>query len=154
MTIPHSDAFVFFGATGDLALKKIFPALQAMVKRGHLKVPVIGVARSAKNVDELMARVRASVEQHGGFDPAAFDKLSSLLHYVQGDYSDPATYQALRQALGGATHPFFIWLFRRPPSQRSSSSLGNGAVATVRASSSKNLSGAMALLPGNSTGSC
>ena len=65
MTIPHSDAFVFFGATGDLALKKIFPALQAMVKRGHLKVPVIGVARSAKNVDELRARVRTSLEQHG-----------------------------------------------------------------------------------------
>ena len=69
MTIPHSDAFVFFGATGDLALKKIFPALQAMVKRGHLKVPVIGVARSAKNVDELRARVRTSLEQHGDSNP-------------------------------------------------------------------------------------
>ncbi|MEA2958953.1 MAG: glucose-6-phosphate 1-dehydrogenase, partial [Alphaproteobacteria bacterium] len=100
MTIPHSDAFVFFGATGDLALKKIFPALQAMVKRGHLKVPVIGVARSAKNVDELRARVRTSLEQHGGLEPAAYEKLSSLLRYVQGDNSDPATYQAIRQALG------------------------------------------------------
>ena len=83
MDIPHSDAFVFFGATGDLAFKKIFPALQAMIKHGHLNVPVIGVARSAKNVDELRARVRTSLEEHGGLDAAAFDKLSSLLRYVR-----------------------------------------------------------------------
>lgn len=75
MNNSHSDAFIFFGATGDLAFKKIFPALQAMIKRGHLDVPVIGVARSARNVDELRARARASLEQHGGLDPAAFDKL-------------------------------------------------------------------------------
>jgi glucose-6-phosphate 1-dehydrogenase len=104
---PHSDAFVFFGATGDLAFKKIFPSLQAMIKRGHLNMPVIGVARSAKNVDELRARARASVEQHGGLDPVAFGKLSSLLRYVQGDNSDPATYQALRQALGDAKQPAY-----------------------------------------------
>ena len=84
MDIPQSDAFVFFGVTGDLAFKKIFPALQAMIKHGHLDVPVIGVARSAKNVDELRARVRTSLEEHGGLDAAAFDKLSSLLRYVQG----------------------------------------------------------------------
>ena len=107
MDIPQSDAFVFFGATGDLAFKKIFPALQAMIKHGHLDVPVIGVARSAKNVDELRARVRTSLEEHGGLDAAAFDKLSSLLRYVQGDNSDPATHQALRQALAGAKHPIF-----------------------------------------------
>jgi glucose-6-phosphate 1-dehydrogenase len=107
MDIPHSDAFVFFGATGDLAFKKIFPALQAMIKHGNLNVPVIGVARSAKNVDELRARVRTSLEEHGGLDAAAFDKLSSLLRYVQGDNSDPATHQALRQALAGAKHPIF-----------------------------------------------
>ena len=101
MDIPQSDAFVFFGATGDLAFKKIFPALQAMIKHGHLDVPVIGVARSAKNVDELRARVRTSLEKHGGLDAAAFDKLSSLLRYVQGDNSDPATHQALRKALAG-----------------------------------------------------
>jgi len=77
MDIPQSDAFVFFGVTGDLAFKKIFPALQAMIKHGHLNVPVIGVARSAKNVDELRARVRTSLEEHGGLDAAAFDKLSS-----------------------------------------------------------------------------
>lgn len=114
MSLPHSDAFVFFGATGDLAFKKIFPALQAMVKHGHLNVPVIGVARSAKNVDELRARARASLEQHGGVDPAAFDKLSSLLRYVQGDNSAPTTYKALRQTLGGANHPAFYLAI--PPS--------------------------------------
>jgi len=107
MNAPHSDAFVFFGATGDLAFKKIFPSLQAMIKRGHLNMPVIGVARSAKNVDELRARARASVEQHGGLDPVAFGKLSSLLRYVQGDNSDPATYQALRQTLEDAKQPAY-----------------------------------------------
>jgi glucose-6-phosphate 1-dehydrogenase len=107
MSLLHSDAFVFFGATGDLAYKKIFPSLQAMVKRGHLNVPVIGVARSAKNVDELRARARDSLEKHGGFDSAAFDKLSSLLRYVRGDNGDPATYQALRKELGSAERPAF-----------------------------------------------
>ena len=107
MNIPHSDAFVFFGATGDLAFKKIFPSLQAMTKRGNLNMPVIGVARSAKDVDELRARARASLEQSGKFDPDAFGKLSSLLRYVRGDNSDPTTYQALRKELGSARHPVF-----------------------------------------------
>lgn len=107
MNLPHSDAFVFFGVTGDLAYKKIFPSLQAMVKRGHLTVPVIGVARSVRNVDELRARVRDSLEKHGGLDSAAFDKLSSLLRYVRGDNGDPATYQALRKELGSAERPAY-----------------------------------------------
>jgi glucose-6-phosphate 1-dehydrogenase len=107
MNAPLSDAFVFFGATGDLAFKKIFPSLQAMIKRGHLSIPVIGVARSAKNVDELRARAKESLEQHGGLDPAAFAKLSSLLGYVRGDNADPATYQALRKALGQAKQPAY-----------------------------------------------
>jgi glucose-6-phosphate 1-dehydrogenase len=102
-----SDALVFFGATGDLAFKKIFPALQAMAKRGTLHVPVIGVARSAKNVDELRARARASVEKHGGLDPAAFDVLSRSLRYVRGDYNDPATFQAIRKELASAQRPTF-----------------------------------------------
>jgi glucose-6-phosphate 1-dehydrogenase len=101
MNNPQSDAFVFFGATGDLAFKKIFPALQAMIKHGHLDVPVIGVARSVRNVDELRERVRSSLEEHGELDAAAFEKLSSLLRYVRGDNSDPATHQALHQALAG-----------------------------------------------------
>jgi glucose-6-phosphate 1-dehydrogenase len=107
MSEAQADAFVFFGATGDLASKKVFPALQGMVKRGHLDVPVIGVARSARNVDELRARMRDSLEKHGGLDPAAFEKLSGLLRYVRGDNSDPATFQALRKELVGATRPAF-----------------------------------------------
>ncbi len=100
----HSDAFVFFGATGDLANKKIFPALQAMVKRGTLNVPVIGVARGGWNLDRLKDRAKDSVEKHGGLDPAAFQKLSGLLQYVDGDYSDPATFQTLCRTLGSAQH--------------------------------------------------
>ncbi len=90
----HSDALVFFGATGDLAYKKIFPALQSMIKRGHLNVPVIGVAKSGWNLDQLRARAHDSLEKHGGVDPAAFEKLSGLLHYVDGDYRDSATFEA------------------------------------------------------------
>jgi glucose-6-phosphate 1-dehydrogenase len=101
----HSDALVFFGATGDLAYKKIFPALQAMIKRGHLEVPVIGVAKAGWNLDQLRARAKDSLEKHGGLDPAAFEKLSGLLHYVDGDYGDRATFDALRKELGGAQHP-------------------------------------------------
>src|SRR5262245_42384659 len=89
MTESHSDALVFFGATGDLAYKKIFPALQAMVRRGHLNVPVVGVAKAGWNLDQLKARARDSVEKHGGLDAASFSKLCSLLHYVDGDYKDP-----------------------------------------------------------------
>jgi glucose-6-phosphate 1-dehydrogenase len=105
MSKPHSDALVFFGATGDLAYKKIFPALQAMVKRGHLNVPVIGVAKAGWNVDQLRARAKDSLEKHGGIDAAAFEKLSSLLRYVDGDYQSPATFEALRKELGNAHHP-------------------------------------------------
>jgi len=105
MSETHSDALVFFGATGDLAYKKIFPSLQAMVKRGHLDVPVIGVAKSGWNRDQLVARARDSLQKHGGVDAAAFDRLSKLLRYVDGDYSDPATFQALRKELGAAQRP-------------------------------------------------
>jgi glucose-6-phosphate 1-dehydrogenase len=105
MTAPHSDALVFFGATGDLAFKKIFPALQAMAKRDHLNVPVIGVAKADWNLDQLKARARDSVEQHGGLDAAAFDKLCDLLRYVDGDYKDPATFQSIRKELGSARRP-------------------------------------------------
>ena len=100
MSQPHSDALVFFGATGDLAYKKIFPALQAMVKRGNLNVPVIGVAKAGWNLDQLKARAKDSLEQHGGLDAAAWEKLSSLLRYVDGDYADPATFVAVRKAAG------------------------------------------------------
>ena len=105
MTQNHSDALVFFGATGDLAYKKIFPALQAMLKRGNLNVPVIGVAKAGWNLDELKARAKDSLEKHGGLDPAAFAMFSNLLRYVDGDYNDPATFQAIRQELGSAQRP-------------------------------------------------
>jgi glucose-6-phosphate 1-dehydrogenase len=105
VTQTHSDALVFFGATGDLAYKKIFPALQAMVKRGALAVPVIGVAKAGWNLDQLKARAKDSLEQHGGIDASAWEKLSSLLRYVDGDYADPATFEAVRKELGSAEHP-------------------------------------------------
>src|SRR2546429_1242407 len=101
----HSDAFVFFGATGDLAYKKIFPALQAMAKRGHLDVPVIGVAKAGWNLEQLRARAEDSLEKHGGLDPAAFGTLCGVLRYVDGDYKDPATFQAIRKELGSARRP-------------------------------------------------
>jgi glucose-6-phosphate 1-dehydrogenase len=105
MSDPHSDALVFFGATGDLAYKKICPSLQAMAQRDRLDVPIIGVAKAGWGLDQLKARARDSVEQHGGFHPAAFDKLCSLLRYVDGDYEDPATFQTLREELGSAQRP-------------------------------------------------
>jgi glucose-6-phosphate 1-dehydrogenase len=106
MSEPPSDALVFFGATGDLAFKKIFPSLQAMARRGNLKVPVIGVAKAGWSLDQLKERARASVEEHGGgADPQAFPQLLSMLRYVDGDYGDPATFQALRQTLGEARRP-------------------------------------------------
>ena len=84
----HSDALVFFGATGDLAYKKIFPALQAMSKRGNLNIPIVGVAKAGWNLDQLRARARESVEKHGGLDREAFDRMCRLLRYVDGDYHD------------------------------------------------------------------
>jgi glucose-6-phosphate 1-dehydrogenase len=107
MSFSHSDALVFFGATGDLAYKKIFPALQAMAKRGHLGVPVIGVAKAGWNLDQLKARVRDSVEKHGGLDPSGFEKLCGLLRYVDGDYKDLGTLQTLRKELGRAGQPAY-----------------------------------------------
>lgn len=105
MAAPLTDALVFFGATGDLAFKQIFPALQAMVRHGHLDVPVIGVARREQTADQLRTRVHDSLAQHGGVNKEAFAKLMSLLTYVSGDYGDPATYKNLRKALGNAAHP-------------------------------------------------
>jgi len=105
VTQPHSDALVFFGATGDLAYKKIFPALQAMMKHGTLDVPVIGVAKAGWGLDQFKARAQDSLEKHGGLDPAAWQKLNSLLHYVDGDYADAATFTAMRKEMGSAARP-------------------------------------------------
>ena len=105
MTAPRSDALVIFGVTGDLAYKKIFPALQELVKRGELDMPVIGIARADWTLDKLRERVRESLEQNGGVDSGAFAKLSAQLRYIQGDYQNADTYERLRQALNGVTRP-------------------------------------------------
>jgi glucose-6-phosphate 1-dehydrogenase len=102
---PKCDALVFFGATGDLAYKKIFPALQSMVARGRLDVPVVGVAKSGWKLNDLIERARASVTEHGGLKPEAFEKLRGLLRYVDGDYQDDATFAELQRQLGPCAHP-------------------------------------------------
>lgn len=103
----QSDALVLFGASGDLAYKKIFPALHAMVKRGSLNVPVIGLGRGLPSLEQLHARVRSSIESHGGLDPGAFDKLIGLMDFVNGDYNDVATFRTIREKLGGAQRPVY-----------------------------------------------
>jgi glucose-6-phosphate 1-dehydrogenase len=102
---PHSGAFVFFGATGDLAYKQIFPALQALISRHNLNIPIIGVARADWNLERLKARARESLQKHGGVDEAAFAKLSALLRYVDGDYRDASTFERLRRTLGEIQYP-------------------------------------------------
>ena len=115
MALLYSDAFVFFGATGDLAYKQIFPALQAMTQRGHLDMPVIGVAGRAWTSDQLRARAHDSLEKHGGVDADAFARLSARLQYISGDYSKEETYKRLRKALGGAARPLHYLAI--PPSE-------------------------------------
>jgi glucose-6-phosphate 1-dehydrogenase len=100
-----SDALVFFGATGDLAHKKIFPALQKLAKRGRLEMPVIGVAKSGWTLQQLQARAKDSVQTYGGLDEEGFGKLMARLQYIDGDYSDAATFHQLRQKLGASKHP-------------------------------------------------
>jgi glucose-6-phosphate 1-dehydrogenase len=116
MSDPHlpSDALVLFGITGDLAYKKIFPALQAMARRGSLNFPVIGVARSGWTRDQLLDRAKASVTEHGGLDSTAFARLASQLRYVEGDYRDPETFQRVRAELREAKRPTHY--FAIPPS--------------------------------------
>ena len=109
-----SGALVIFGVTGDLAYKQIFPALHALVRRGLLNVPVLGVARAGSSLEELRARVRTSIEASGTFDARAFEILSGLLRYVGGNYEDASTYEGLRQALNGAARPTYYLAI--PPS--------------------------------------
>jgi glucose-6-phosphate 1-dehydrogenase len=114
MNKTQSDAFVFFGATGDLAYKKIFPALYAMVRRGGLQIPIIGIARGGWNLDKLKERARDSVKNSGDYDEQSFGKLAALLRYVDGDYADPETFKKLKSALGLAKNP--IHYLAIPPS--------------------------------------
>jgi glucose-6-phosphate 1-dehydrogenase len=105
MDKPRSDALVFFGATGDLAYKQIFPSLQRLAKRGKLDGPVIGVAKAGWKLDQLKARAKDSCEKHGGIDPEGLPKLLERLRYVDGDYADNATFAEVRKQLGDARHP-------------------------------------------------
>src|SRR5215471_7121768 len=104
MSEDRSDALVFFGATGDLAYKQIFPALQGLVLEG-LEIPIVGVARPPWTHAKLCERAKDSLQKHGSFVDAAFQKLARLLKYVDGDYGDPGTFQRLKQALGQAQRP-------------------------------------------------
>jgi glucose-6-phosphate 1-dehydrogenase len=110
----QADALVIFGATGDLAFKKIFPALHAMTRRGRLNVPVVAVGREPGDADRIRARARESIEHHGDFDAGSFARLAAQLHYVGGDYREGAAFEALRRALGGARLPTFYLAI--PPS--------------------------------------
>ncbi|MEX5219599.1 MAG: glucose-6-phosphate dehydrogenase [Nitrospira sp.] len=112
--IAKSDAIVFFGASGDLAYKKIFPALQAMIQRGHLEMPIIGVAKSEWSLEQFRNRARDSVVKHGDLDEQAFAQFSRLLRYISGDYREPATFERLRKELGAAQRPLYYLAI--PPS--------------------------------------
>ncbi len=105
MSDTHSDAIVFFGATGDLAYKQIFPALLGLVRDEGVNVPIVGVAKAGWTLEQFQARAEDSLDHHGGADPASFAKLVSALRYVDGDYNDPHTFELLKQALGGAKRP-------------------------------------------------
>ena len=146
----RSDALVFYGATGDLAYKKIFPALQAMIKRGNLDIPVIGVANAGWNVEQLRERAKDSLEKRGGLDPQAFEKLSGLLRYVDGDYKDPATFQSLRRELKDARQPTHYLaippvLFETVVQQLIASGCGNGARLVLEKPFGRNLESAQEL---------
>jgi glucose-6-phosphate 1-dehydrogenase len=130
MSNTTSDALVLFGATGDLAYKKIFPALQALVRHGGLEVPVIGVAYSGWRLEQLRERVRDSLARHGGIDEQAFAKLSGLLRYVDGDYRDKTTFERLAAALGGAARPLHYLAI--PPSMFPTVAVGLADLASTR----------------------
>ena len=100
-----SDGLVFFGATGDLAFKKIFPALHALARRGKLTWPVVGVARSGWTREQFVEHAKQSIQQHGQPDDAAFATLASHLRYVDGDYNDTRTFRALAKEQADITRP-------------------------------------------------
>ncbi len=146
MQTSHSDALVFFGASGDLAFKKIFPALQSMVRRGHLDMPVIGVAKSGWDLEKFKARAKDSIAKHSTLDAAAFAKLCSLLKYIDGDYKDAATFTQLRGARGRQARSI-TWRYRRACSKRSLKGLPGPVARQTPASSWKSRSAAISLRP-------
>ncbi len=146
----ESGALVFFGATGDLAFKKIFPALLALVRRGRLTTPIVGVAKSGWNLEQFIERARASVAEAGRFDPESFGKLAKLLRYVDGDYADASTFAQLREQLAGAPSPTYYLAI--PPSmfatvinQISSAGLAEGARVVVEKPFGRDLASAQEL---------
>jgi glucose-6-phosphate 1-dehydrogenase len=112
--LPQSDALVVFGVTGDLAYKKIFPALQALAARGHLNVPIVGVGRLPMPREQLLERARSSISARGPIDEAAFARLTSLLQYVSGDYNNLDLFTQIRRGIGEARNPLFYLAI--PPS--------------------------------------
>jgi glucose-6-phosphate 1-dehydrogenase len=134
--VASDTALVFFGASGDLAYKKIFPALQGLASRGLLSMPVVGVGRTAWTSDDLRERARASVTEHGGLKPEAFETLARSLTYIAGDYADPATFAKLHQAAAGAARPIYYLaippnLFATVFQQLKQSSCATGASVIV-----------------------
>src|SRR6185312_2901018 len=127
---PRSDALVLFGATGDLANKMLYPALQALVKREHFDMPVIGVSRSEWSDQQLRERAHDSLQRNHSLDRAAFEKLAGRLHYVSGDYQDPATFDKLQKALGAAKHPLYYLAI--PPSTFPEVVKGLGTIKATR----------------------
>lgn len=145
-----SDAFVFFGATGDLAYKQIFPALQALIRDEHFDLPIIGIARSGWNVEKLCERAKASVSEHGGLDKRAFAKLVKLLRYVDGDYKKSDTYARLRKKLGKSQHPLHYLaippsLFETVVKELDASGSATGARVVVEKPFGRDLASARAL---------
>jgi glucose-6-phosphate 1-dehydrogenase len=150
MSATPSDTFVFFGATGDLAYKKIFPALQAMVKSGRLHVPVIGLGRTGWNLEQFRARAKDSLEKHGGIDDAAFAKLNSLLRYVDGDYNNATTWTQLRRELDGSCNPAYYLaippaMFEPVVTQLKASGCGSGARVIIEKPFGRDLASAKEL---------
>jgi glucose-6-phosphate 1-dehydrogenase len=147
---PYSDAVVFFGATGDLAYKQIFPSLQKLAKRGKLAGPVIGVAKAGWNLDHFKQRAQDSVEKHGGLDPVGFPQLLAKLRYVDGDYNDPQTFANVRTELGSAKHPIHYLaippvLFGKVLTQLKASGSSEGARVVIEKPFGNNLASALAL---------
>jgi len=148
---PPSDALVFFGASGDLAYKKIFPALQCLIRRNRLNLPVVGVAKSGMNRDQMIERARASLKEHGGgIDEGAFRQFVERFRYVDGDYQDPNTFAQVREALAGATRPLHYLAI--PPSmfptviqQLAKASLAKGARVVVEKPFGRDLASAISL---------
>jgi len=149
-TLPYSDAVVFFGATGDLAYKQIFPSLQKLAKRGKLTGPVIGVAKAGWNLEQFKQRAQDSVEKHGGLDPVGFPELLAKLRYVDGDYKDAATFANVRKELGGAKHPIHYLaippvLFGEVLTQLKASGSSQGARVVIEKPFGNDLPSAIAL---------